>query len=189
MIESEINCQSATAKLADSRCYNQPFFKVCSKCGVQKSNDEYSKYFYKPKKDGTKKIGIRTYCNSCKNKMVKDWFEINNDYKKEYRKRNPEKLKEENLRAKKRIKEWTEKNAEILKEKKKIYKLNNIEKVRESNKKLEKKWAEELTDTYVIRQIVKRSNLKAEQIRCNPELIEIKRLIIKTKRLCKTSQN
>jgi hypothetical protein len=172
-----------------SECYNQPFFKVCSKCGVQKLNDEYSKYFYKPKKDGTKKIGIRTYCNSCKNKMVKDWFEINNDYKKEYRKRNPEKLKEENLRAKPRTEKWRLENKDILKIKKIEYKKKNIIHIAELNKKEAQKTRDLLTDRYVVSQITKRSSLKAEDIKENKELIEVKRLIIKTKRLWKTSRN
>jgi hypothetical protein len=48
---------------------------------------------------------------------------------------------------------------------------------------------EELHDNYVLGRIIKNSNLTREQIKQHPELIEVQKLIIKTKRLCKTSQN
>ena len=60
-------------------------------------------------------------------------------------------------------------------------------------KRMELKWSQKsrdkLTDSYVIGQITKRSSLTAEIVKKHPELIEVKKIIIKTKRLCKTSQN
>ena len=72
--------------------------KICTKCKKVKSIDNYSEYKYKPKKDNTQKIGVRSYCNNCKNKMTKDWFDKNKDYKRQWRKENTEKVKKENLR-------------------------------------------------------------------------------------------
>jgi len=46
----------------------------------------------------------------------------------------------------------------------------------------------ELSDVYV-KSCLKYSGFSKKEIESNPELIEIKRLIIKTKRLCKTLQN
>lgn len=163
--------------------------KVCTKCNKVKSIDCYSKYKYKPKKDGTQKTGIRSYCNKCKNQMTKDWFDKNKDYKKQWRKENPEKVKQQNLRAKPRTDKWRKENKKVLKVKKAKYRLKNIEHIK-SKKPIEyKKAIEELQDCYVITQITKRSNLTSKEIRNHPELIEAKRIIIKTKRLCRTSQN
>jgi hypothetical protein len=163
--------------------------KICTKCDKVKNIDNYSKYKYKPKKDGTQKIGIRSYCDKCKNQMTKDWFDKNKDYKKQWRKENPEKLKEQNIRAKPRTDKWRKENKEKLKSKKAKYRLKNIEHIKAKKTIEGKKAREELQDNYVISQITKRCKLTSKEVRKYPELIETKRLIIKTKRLCKTSQN
>jgi hypothetical protein len=163
--------------------------KICTKCKEKKSIDDYSKYKYKPKKDGTQKIGIRTYCNKCKNQMTKKWFYKNEGYKKQWRKENPKKVKEENLKAKPRIDKWRKENKKELKVKKAKYRLKNIEYIKSKKPIEDKKAREELQDNYVISQITKRSNLTSKEVRKYPELIEAKRIIIKTKRLCRTSQN
>jgi|TARA_R110000851_G_scaffold315820_1_gene478584 uncharacterized protein (UPF0262 family) len=133
--------------------------RICVKCNEVKSIDNYSKYKYKPKKDGTQKIALRKYCNNCKNKITKDWFDKNKDYKKKWRKEKPERVKQENRKRQKKHNKWSQKSRD------------------------------KLTDSYVIGQITKRSILTAEIVRKIPELIEAKKIIIKTKRLCKTSQN
>ena len=163
--------------------------KICTKCCKDKSINNYSRYKFKPKKDGTQKIGIRTYCNECKNQITKDWFNKNKDYKKQWRKENLEKVKEENLKAKPRTDKWRKKNKEKLKIKKAHYRLKNIEYIKSKKPYQEKKAREELQDNYVIQQITKRSKLTSKDVRNHPQLIEVKRIIIKTKRLCKTSQN
>jgi hypothetical protein len=55
--------------------------------------------------------------------------------KKNFQKYNPEKAKLYNAKAKERVKEWTEKNKEVLKEKKRIYYQNKKEHFKELNKK------------------------------------------------------
>jgi hypothetical protein len=52
-----------------------------------------------------------------------------------------------------------------------------------------KKYTKNLTDDYLVNLIYRGTNLKSSEIKQLPELIEIKRLIIKTKRLCKTLQH
>ena len=170
-------------QIAYSECYNLPFVKVCSKCKNEKALENYSVYKYKPKKDGTQKIGLRTYCNSCKNEYTKKFFLENEGYKKQWRLKNPDKVKNENLKSKPRTDKWRLENKDKIKAKKKQYKQKHIEHIYELNKKYEKRDMELLTDRYVISQIIKRSTLKVENIKHNKELIEVKRLIIKTKRL------
>lgn len=163
--------------------------KKCSKCSEVKSVDDYSKYKFKPKKDGTQKIGVRSYCNKCKNQMTRDWFNKNKDYKKQWRKENPEKVKNENLKAKPRTDKWRVENKDKIKAKKRDYRLKNKDKIKANRPIEDAKARKELQDCYVINQITKRSKLTAKEVRQYPELIKTKRLIIKTKRLCKTSQN
>ena len=62
-------------------------------------------------------------------------------------------------------------------------------KAREWQNKTDIKMRKELKDCYVIYTLSKRTGQKAEFLRQYPELIETQRLIIKTQRLCKTSQN
>jgi hypothetical protein len=173
--------------------------------------------------------------------------------KKNSSKYNSEKTKLYNAKYKDRVKEWTEKNKEVLKEKKRLYYQNKKQNFQEYNKKyyienkekldnINKEWAlknknkrkehlikhlskpetkhkrliygkkyrqldcvkvsirnrskkrgqierEELHDNYVLSRIVENCNITREQIKQHPEIIEVQKLIIKTKRLCKTSQN
>ena len=133
--------------------------KTCTKCKIIKSINNYSKYKYKPKKDGTQKTAIRAHCNDCKNEMTKNWFNNNKGYKKQWRKENPNKVKQENKKRQNKHNKWHQKERDKLK------------------------------DSYVVKLITKRSSLTAETVRKHPELIEVKKIIIKTKRLCKTLQN
>lgn len=48
--------------------------------------------------------------------------------------------------------------------------------------------SENLTDTYIIAELKRGTDLTTKDIRKYPELIETKRQIIKNKRLCKTSK-
>lgn len=163
--------------------------KICTKCGIDKSLSNYSFYKYKPKKDGTQKKGVRAHCNKCKIQMTKNWFDKNKCYKQQWRKENTEKVKEYNLKSKSRTDKWRKENKEQIKVKKSKYRLENIKYIK-SKKIIEQKIAiEKLQDNYVISQITKRSKLTSKEVRKHPELIKVKRIIIKTKRLCKTSQN
>ena len=59
----------------------------------------------------------------------------------------------------------------------------------EARKAKRKEAAVLLSDSYVADCICNRSTLKRNDIKKYPELIEARRLIIKTKRLCKTLKN
>jgi hypothetical protein len=168
---------------------NNSSFKICSKCSEKKNIENYSLYKNKQKLDGTQTVSIRSYCKVCQSDYVKKFFDKNKDYKKEWRLKNPDKVIQENLKAKPRTDKWRLENKEILKIKKREYKKKNIIHITEQNKKEAQKTRDLLTDRYVVSQITKRSSLKAKDIKENKELIEVKRLIIKTKRLWKISQN
>jgi putative lipase involved disintegration of autophagic bodies len=163
--------------------------KKCSKCFKEKKTSEFNSYKYKPKADCSQSIGIRRYCKECQYNYSKKFINENEGYKKQWRIKNPDKVKEENLRAKPRTDKWRLENKEILKIKKAEYKQKNKKRISELNKKESKQKREILSDRYVVSLITKRSSLRAEEIKNNKDLIEVKRLIIKTKRLCKTSQN
>tara|TARA_Y100000389_G_C17371096_1_gene469074 strand:+ start:237 stop:908 length:672 start_codon:yes stop_codon:yes gene_type:complete len=87
--------------------------KVCSKCGVEKSLDDYHR-------DKTHKDGRRTICKVCRSGTSK--------YSKEHYEKNKEKIN-------KRKKEYYEKNKEVILEKAKEYYKENKEEVNKRTKK------------------------------------------------------
>lgn len=80
-------------------------------------------------------------------------------------------------------------NKKKLKEYFKTYALINHDKVLQWGKTSCKKSIENLNPGYIIKLIKKGSGLTSLEIKNYPELIETKKLIIKTKRLCKTLNN
>lgn len=175
--------------------------KTCSKCKQQKEIDLFPIAYGRKRKDGTRKKQIRCECKECRGIIFKkwrdkhpgygtikkkEWENKNVDYIKEYRK----KYKSDNReRCKKWKNEWDKKNYDWILE----YKRNRYpeikDKVRGWNNKTCAKMRENLSDCYVIYTLSRRIGKTAEFIRKYPELIEAQRLIIKTKRLCKTLQN
>ena len=127
-------------------------------------------------------------CNKCgeakelkefskrKNKIESICKKCNNDKLKLWQKNNTEKVIKWSLTYKKN-------NPEKLKESKRKYKKNNPEKLKEINTNQCK-----YIKTNYAKALLRSSGFTTEQINENPELIEVKKLIIKTKRLCKTSQ-
>lgn len=109
--------------------------KVCSKCNENKSIDSYNTYKYKPKNDGSQTLSVRSYCKVCQYVFTKKFFDKNQGYKKQWRLKNPEKVKSENLRANPRTDRWRIENKEVLKIKKAIYKKKNIQHISERNRK------------------------------------------------------
>lgn len=175
--------------------------KICTKCGIEKKST--IKNFSRQKKG---KYGYASCCKPCiaiyskqymsnpdNKKRVKEysekWRKENPEYKKKWRKENPEKEKAIRARAYLNSEQWREDNKEKLKEDKLKYRIKNKDKAKLKVPFYSKKARTELQDHYVISQITRRSNLKSKDVRKHPELIEAKRLLIKTKRLCKTSQN
>jgi hypothetical protein len=80
--------------------------KICRKCNIEKETCEFGKR-------KTSKDGLRSYCNQCRSLESK-----------QYRLKNPEKRKNT-------IKNYYEKNKDIINEKSKQYRLKNLEKLKE----------------------------------------------------------
>ena len=184
-----------------------PFFKVCSRCGLDKISTDYGN-------DKTSKSGLRSYCKMCACEMRKDWISKNKhkekEYNKKYRPKTIEKYNERQLTKQEKNKclkcgcsligrhllarYCKDCKAEIKKEWKRDSYKRNIDTVKKYNSEnrelINKKNAireferrENLTDRYITKLLREKSGFTVDQLKNNPELIEIKRLIIKTKRL------
>ena len=167
--------------------------KACSKCKEVKPLDLFST-------DRKMKLGRKSWCIKCTTENAKRWANKNRDkvngYKKDSYKRSPD-------RAKERAKCWRERNPEKSRENGAEWRKRNPER----NKEIKKRAAErvrsdtalyekqklryrektnkatlQLSDSYVRSNLV-HCGFNIETVKQHPELIEIKRLIIKTKRL------
>ena len=87
--------------------------KVCKKCGVWKSLEEYNK-------QRTGKCGRRSVCRECQKEYQKQWDENNKEHRKEYHKQHYQNNKEH-------YKQYRENNKERRKEYHKQYAENNKE--------------------------------------------------------------
>jgi hypothetical protein len=133
--------------------------KRCTKCGIEKPMDEFYKY-------KTRKVVYRTVCKSCIKEQNK-------------------KCRLDNLeRNKASVRKWHLENPERVKALHKKWYFENHEKVKE----LTEKWRLENPEKYALSNI--KSRLKKQIGETPPpELVEVKLLINKTKRLCKTLKN
>ena len=111
----------------------------------------------------------RNYCRYCRNLQQKKYISLYTNEQKQKRKESQEK--------------WNNANYEKVKITKKRYKIKHREKVLKSGR-------EYYNTSEVAKLNAVKQNLK-KQIGGNPpsELVEVKLLILKTKRLCKTSKN
>lgn len=102
-------------------------------------------------------------------------------------------------RIKHNIYKWRERHPEKYKQIKQEYYKDNKHKILERQKisyqkhiskrhASEKRHSEELSDRYIKKHLLKLGYTR-KQIRKYPELLETHRILIKTKRLCKTSKN
>lgn len=158
--------------------------KRCSKCGEEKELNKFPTY------NKNNKCYFRSYCKECKREMNKNWRNANPERVKELKnkwyKENPEKVREmgnkwvSNNREKSRaIKhKWERANIEKVKIKNEKWKNDNPDKVNTARKRRR----ENCVDSY-IKDILIAHGFPKEQI--TPELIELKRMIIKTKRKIK----
>lgn len=176
--------------------------KVCKKCGEEKGIDSY----YSKGNGDTRTLAE---CKKCTNERAKKYREENKVKLSLSRKSNYYKVAEQN---KKRCKEWYEnnkeraielskkfaqKNAEKVKEYKiksaKKNRVRKLERAREYNKnnpdkrRIKKRNDVAMLKNYYVKDILVRSKFPKEHI--TTELIEVKTLIIKTQRLCRTSKN
>ncbi len=129
---------------------------TCKKCGESKIWGEYFA-------DKRLKYGVRVNCKKCCK-----------EYKKKYRRENKDKVNEANA----------------------VYYSKNVGRIRASWRKTATKFKQKRREYHALNSSTLTDNdikyrLKAkgftrEQIEQNPELINIQRIIIQTKRLCKT---
>jgi hypothetical protein len=148
--------------------------KTCTRCGIEKPIEE----FYKSK---NYKDGYSYECKSCNSERSKKWYLENLEKVREagckYRLENPERKKDTN-------KKWYLKNIDKIKAVHKKWYLKNTEKTIASSKK----WRLENHERALFSKI--KTNLKKQIGETPPpELVEVKLLINKTKRLCKTLKN
>ena len=127
--------------------------KTCTKCG--KSFPATAEYFHR---DKSKKDGLRETCKKCESERHREYRKKNpeklREYKREYRKKNPEKLKEyakryyeENAeKVKERSKRYGEENPEKVKENRRRYFRRNSERYREYRREYRKKNPEEVRE-------------------------------------------
>jgi hypothetical protein len=132
--------------------------KICTKCKIEKENQEFYKDKYKTK------FGFKTFftsiCKKCAVEKSKKWAN-----------ENPEKERERKVK-------WAKENPESGK----ITRQKRKKKHAVENKILGTKNRNNLADIYIIDRLRRTSNLTREQIRQQPELIESTRTIIKIKR-------
>jgi hypothetical protein len=220
-------------------------YKVCSKCGEEKSIDsfiknkqckngitgtckechaketkqyalnnpekikQYQQKYRLNNKEGIRirRKEIRTSCPerfkkySEKTKNKEGYKSYNPEYyqknksaikksQQKYKSSNPEKCKDSAKRTRnKRLEEnkaykvlYRKSNKEYINKQKSIWRKNNPEKVREEKRMITKM----LKDSYIKRLLIQNGFPKNE---ITKELIELERIIIKTKRLCKTLQD
>ena len=162
---------------------------TCKKCNETKDINLFVK---------NKKLikGVCNTCNKCKYEMSKKYnvnilkVKVN---QKKYRDKNIEKINIYNnhyyynniLKVKKRKKEYYLNNSDKFLDNSKKYYSQNKEKCKEQSSIKNKEQTSELKIPYLIT-ILKAKGFNKEQI--TAELIEVQRIIIKTKRLCKTSK-
>ena len=152
--------------------------KVCTKCGVEKPLDEYSK--------GRRyKYGVRAQCKVCIKHSASAYYKRNRDKFRENSRRwamdNPDKARERSRRwrlnnpekFRKIQSKWRRNNHEKFRGKVRRWQRNNPEKVREMNRKN----VEGLVPSYVKSLIIQQYNIDTTDI--TPETIEMKRRSIK----------
>lgn len=171
--------------------------KICSKCGIEKELNMFAK-------NKKARSGFGGTCKECRNKLYKPTPEKTKQYKKTYKSKYPDKAKEyarkrrevngEEIRLKKRLRRKN--NPEKRRADERKFRLNHPDYKKRKDKRYRLKNKNQLREKRVtnlpynyIKDSLKRSGFELEQIKNNPELIEVRRITIKIKRLCKTLQN
>lgn len=147
--------------------------KRCTKCGVEKHESEFAK-------NKTLKDGLSYYCKKCLSEYSKKYrvenYENVKEKEKKYRVENRDKVKSA-------VRKWQEKNKEKTIETIVKWQKENKEKTKEYHIK----WSNKNQNMayYSQKQRLKKQIGETPP----PELVEVKLLINKTKRLCKTLKN
>ena len=181
--------------------------KTCKKCGEVKGVELFNK-------DKSRLDGLYCWCKLCSSESCKRIYQENKERYRELSKKsyqeNKEKVKEryeiykknplfyeqrKEYRQKNKFKndpirkEWRLKNKEKVVEYRKKSFLKNKEKAMQGIRKRFKKSVLVLAESYVLKNIVKKTGLSREALKKHPDLAEIERLIIKTRRAIKSPNN
>lgn len=156
--------------------YNQPFVKVCGNCGIEKDISNFSK-------NKSKRDGHNSTCRDCHRTHSKKWSDNNKEKCSASSLNWYYKNKEHVI---KRGAQWAKNNPEKRSNSMRRYYLLHSEEQKNKSKITGQKARHELQNNYVKAKL-KAKGFSDEQI--TNELIEVQRLILKTKRLCKTLQN
>lgn len=149
--------------------------KVCCRCKEEKDIILFNK-------KNSSKDNRSSYCKDCSRKIGHDYYINNREIRKKkqyeiYRKyclNNKEKIKN-------RQDDWRKKNILKIKESNRKWNLKNKDKVIESNRKSGQKKVINLTDGYIKKCIMRRSNIKYNDIK--DSLVKFWRQNLKIKRL------
>ncbi len=134
--------------------------KLCTKCKIVKPIECFHKTKRRIRKDGTRKVGLYSWCKDCKKSKNRELYPT-----------------------------WYKNNNKKVKSEKYQWKKDNHDKVLVMQRNNKKKAIDEIKDRYAIYLLMNNTKLSIQEIRQYPELIESQRLLLKTKRLCKTLQS
>lgn len=166
---------------------SSPTVKICTKCKEEKPISDFREL--RSIKNGKEYLYRKKSCKNCVSDMNKRWAIANPNYKKmSWAKKTEEERRNIYLKQKNNFEKYAAENREKIIEYRKRYHRSNKE-AKDKYMARSRKSRELLSDNYIVTQLSQNSNLDRETIRQYPELIETKRLIIQTKRLCKTSSN
>lgn len=153
--------------------------KICSKCGEEKPISEF-------REDKRVKCRLSPMCKYCFRKRDKEYRELNKEMiNKSYRKfyaQNREKVLAWN-------KKYVSKNREKSNASSIAHRKRNKDRYREYDRKRSKKRVQKLEDNYIIDIAARQFDIPQQEIRQNPELIQLKRLEIALKRRIKQIKN
>lgn len=159
--------------------------KVCKDCKIEKEDAEFEQHYISRGKPAIRKSLL---CHDCTKKWRKSYFDNSEVRKrqKEYRKDNPGKVKKWKRKHYKKHKEYINKKSkawhENNKERAEIKHREYYDKHPEKKKEYSKRGRLELRDSYVTERLKVEFGFTYEEVKEDPELIELKRLQILLKR-------
>jgi len=149
--------------------------KCCSKCGEEKALSNYYIIYGK----------YVARCKPCYNADCKSYVERNKEKRKKYQDNYNKANRDKQIVHKRN---YQKKAKEILRQKGRKRYEENRDRLLAQTKNQQKKYAEDLHDCYM-RNHLRKLGFKKQEVEQFPEIKETVKLIIQTKRLCKTLQN
>lgn len=145
--------------------------KVCTKCHIEKEESEFYKTIRRQS----------CWCKECYRVRKRRWYKKNKIKAIAY-------LKDYQIKNKQKVLSWAKKWKLENKEKARAAQYNSVKKRHEYYKGKARQYAktsrEVISNEYIKRLLIHGDGIHKELLKTNPELIDIKRNIIKIKRLC-----